>query len=82
MRNFALSVLLNNDRRTDAICTKHVNARFESVFGSESYRSKNSFNVVKSRKAGRQLVGIWTVHKSSEDSSVEVPDINSEIQDE
>jgi hypothetical protein len=41
--------------------------------GSEWYKSKNSFNVVKSRNAGRQLVGICTVHKSSELSSVDVP---------
>ena len=30
------------------------------------YRSKNNCKVLNSRKAGRQLVGIWTVHKSSE----------------
>lgn len=37
------------------------------------YKSKNSCNVVKSRNAGRQFVGICTVHKSSDDSSVDVP---------
>ena len=49
LRNLALSVLLNKDRRTDAICTRHDSANEESdVSGSPWYRSKKSL----SREAG------------------------------
>lgn len=41
--------------------------------GKEWYKSKNNLSVEWSKNAGLQLVGIWTVHKSSEDSSVDVP---------
>lgn len=41
--------------------------------GKQWYKSKNNCRVLKSKKAGLQLVGIWTVERSSEDSSGEVP---------
>ena len=61
-------------RLTDlAIWTRQERARGEREEGRLWYRSKNSWRVAYSRKAGRQAVGIWTVQRSSEDSSVEVP---------
>ena len=61
-------------RATDlAIWTRQERARGEREEGRLWYRSKNSCRVAYSRKAGRQAVGIWTVQRSSEDSSVEVP---------
>ena len=45
----------------------------DNVDGREAYKSKNNLTVVKSRNAGLQGVGIWTVPKSSLLSSTDVP---------
>jgi len=57
----------------DAVHNPRLLTMGERVDGREWYKSKKSWRVVKSKNAGRQLVGIWTVQRSSEDSSVEVP---------
>lgn len=44
------------------------------------YKSKNNWRELKSRNAGLQLVGIWTVHRSSDDSSGDVPMKSNDIQ--
>lgn len=72
-RNLFLSELLKRDLRTDASCTMLERANGDKVDGRLAYKLKNRVRVSRSRKAGLQLVGICTVHRSSDDSSVDVP---------
>ena len=58
LRNLPRSALLNRERRTLAICTRQERASGERLAGRAKYRSKKSWRVEYSRKAGRQAVGI------------------------
>ena len=57
-KNFPLSALLKSDLRTEAIWTRQDRANGDRVDGRAPYKSKNNCNVLDSKNAGRQLVGI------------------------
>ena len=71
--NMCIQVSFLHYLLTEAIWTRQLSASGESVAGSAPYRSKKSWSVENSRNAGLHEVGIWTVQRSSELSSVDVP---------